>query len=338
MSANETRAVERPTLSGAGTAMPRFAISQRHVVDAATARAELSSGLLEMPATIPPKYFYDAQGCALFAAICELDEYYLPRAEREIFARYRRDIAAAAGRQRQLVDLGAGDGAKARDWFADLAPTRYVAVDIAEHAIRGTLARFADDFPAVALAGVVADFAHGLDLAPDLGPEPATFFYPGSSIGNFDPANARAFLANIHGHCQPRPGSALLIGVDTRKEARRLDAAYDDAIGVTAAFNRNVLRHLNVLLGADFRPEVYAHVAFYNADAGRVEMYLEATTHEVVSWEGASRAFTPGERILTEYSYKYAPDEFAGLLAAAGFGEVRCWQDAARDFAVFVAA
>lgn len=317
--------------------MPRFTISHRHAVDPAVARRELSTGLLEMPASIPPKYFYDAQGCALFAAICELDEYYLPRAEREIFARHRPAIAAAAGRQRQLVDLGAGDGAKARAWFADLAPVRYVAVDIAEHAIRATLARLAGEYPDVAFAGVVADFAHGLDIAPDLAPGPATFFYPGSSIGNFDPANARAFLANVHAHCQPRPGSALVIGVDTRKDAHRLSAAYADAIGVTAAFNRNVLRHLNTLLGADFRPAAYAHVAFYNAQAGRIEMYLEATSHEVVSWEGASRSFAPGERILTEYSYKYAPDEFAGLLAAAGFGEVRCWQDPARDFAVFVA-
>lgn len=290
------------------------------------------------PATIAPKYFYDPLGCALYAAICELPEYYLPRTEQQIFAANRDAIVLAAGQGRQLIDLGAGDGAKAAAWFAPLHPIRYVAVDIAQDAIASTLARRAPDHPALPMSGVVTDFTLGLDLEADLDPGPATFFYPGSSIGNFDPDGARAFLASVHRHCRSRAGSGLLIGVDTVKDPHRLNAAYDDAIGVTAAFNRNVLRHVNRVLRADFRPEAFRHRGFYNAAAARIEMHLEAESAQTVSFDGGRRHFAAGERILTEYSYKYAPETFAQLLVAAGFAQTLCWQDPAGDFAVFFAA
>jgi dimethylhistidine N-methyltransferase len=310
-------------------------IVERLTPDPDAERRALVAGLVATPAAIPPKYFYDAVGCALYGAICELPEYYPTRTERAIFREHRDAIAQAVGRGRQFVDLGAGDCCKALAWLPYLAPTRYVAVDFAADAIRGALAKMAPDFPDVELTGVVTDFTRGLDLDADLGPGPATFFYPGSSIGNFTPADAREFLRAIRRHCAPRPGSGLLVGVDTKKDKARLDAAYDDAAGVTAAFNRNVLHHVNRLLGSDFRPEAYAHRGCYDEAAGRIEMHLEATSPQTVRLPGATRTFVAGERIHTENSYKYAPREFAAMLSEAGFADVRCWQDPAGDFAVF---
>jgi dimethylhistidine N-methyltransferase len=320
------------------TRMEPFRIVERLVRDPAAERRALLAGLMATPASIAPKYFYDAVGCALFGAICELPEYYPTRTERAIFEARRAEIAEAVGRGRQFVDLGAGDAAKARAWLPHLAPSRYVAVDFAGDELRRSLARLAPDFPDVEMLGVVADFTRGCDLARDLAEGAVTFFYPGSSIGNFAPADALAFLQDIHGHCVGRAGSGLLIGVDTKKDKARLDAAYDDAVGVTAAFNRNVLNQVNRLLGSDFRPQAFAHRGFYNADEGRIEMHLEALVAQTVALPGGARTFAAGERIHTENSYKYAPGEFAAMLADAGFARVRCWQDERGDFAVFYAA
>ncbi len=317
--------------------MSDYRILERLVRDPAAERAALVDGLRRTPAAIPPKYFYDALGCALFAAICELPEYYPTRTERAIFAAHRAQIADAVGRGGQFVDLGAGDSRKAEAWLPLIKPVRYVAVDFAGEEIARSLARLAPDFPAVEMLGIVADFTRGLDLRHDLGAAPVTFFYPGSSIGNFAPAEALAFLRDLHLHCVGREGSGLLIGVDTRKAKARLDAAYDDALGVTAAFNRNVLHHVNRLLGTDFRPGEFAHVAFFDEAAGRIEMHLEARSAQTVRLPGGARTFAAGERIHTENSYKYAPGDFARMLQDAGFGRVRCWQDDARDFAVFYA-
>ena len=301
-------------------------------------RGALIASLTAARASIPPKYFYDAVGCALFGAICELPEYYPTRTERAIFTRYRDDIAAAVGRGRQFVDLGAGDCCKAESWLPVLAPARYVAVDIAGDALARALARLAPEFPTLELTGIVADFTEGLDLARDLGDTPATFFYPGSSIGNFAPDDARRFLEDIRRHCAPGSGAGLLIGADTRKDPRRLKAAYDDAPGVTAAFNRNVLRHVNRVVDADFDPASFDHLAFFDERAGRVEMHLVAGRRQSVRIGEAHRTFEDGETIHTECSYKYAPEEFTALLASAGFAQVRCWQDDAGDFAVYFAA
>ena len=306
--------------------------------DPAAERQALVAGLRATPATIPPKYFYDALGCALFGAICELPEYYPTRTERAIFSEHRDAIATAVGRHRQFVDLGAGDCCKAQGWLPFLEPTRYVAVDIAAPEIERALTTMTLDFPEVEMLGIVTDFTHGLDLRHDLGDAPATFFYPGSSIGNFTPAAARAFLADIHLHCLANDESGLLIGVDTKKDKARLDAAYDDAVGVTAAFNRNVLHHVNRVLGSDFRPEAFAHRGFYNAAEGRIEMHLEALSTQTVQIDGVPRTWRAGERIHTENSYKYTPGEFTALLGDAGFHRVRCWQDANKDFAVFYAS
>jgi len=312
-------------------------LADRRNVDVAIERAALAAGLRAMPAHIPPKYLYDALGCALYGAICELPEYYPTRTEAAIFARHRLDIAALVGRGKQLVDLGAGDCGKAALWLPYLAPARYLAVDIAGDELERALAHLANDFPDIDVVGVVADFTHGLDLRNDLTAEPATFFYPGSSIGNFGPDEALALLRSIREHAVERSGSGLLIGVDTRKDVRRLVDAYDDRLGVTAAFNRNVLHHVNRVLGADFDLERFAHVALYNPIDNRIEMHLEARVAHVVHIDGVPRRFAAGERIHTENSYKYAPDDFEILLRRARFAQVKRWTDDAEDFAVFYA-
>jgi dimethylhistidine N-methyltransferase len=311
-----------------------FRVVHRLRVDPAAEKSALLAGLRSSPARIPPKFFYDALGCALYGAICELPEYYPTRTERAIFAANRIQIADAVGRGCQFVDLGAGDCCKARGWLPFIGARRYVAVDIAADAIGNALARMAPDFPQVEMLGVVTDFAQGLDLAADLDGGPVAFFYPGSSIGNFDPPAALDFLRSVRWHCASRPGSSLLIGVDTKKDRRRLAAAYDDALGVTAAFNRNVLNHVNRLLGSAFRPAAFLHRGFYNPGPGRIEMHLEAASDQLVDLAGTPRRYAAGERIHTENSYKYAPAEFRAMLEQAGFAAVQTWQDPDGDFAV----
>jgi len=310
----------------------------RLAFDPEAERRELMEGLLRDPARIPPKYFYDELGCAIYGAICRLPEYYPTRTEVALFQARRLEIAQAIGHGRQFVDLGAGDCCKAKGWLPFLRPTRYVAVDIAMHEIAAALERMAPDFPGLELAGVATDFSRALDLDGVLSESPALFFYPGSSIGNFTPTDARSFLARIHRYCVARPGSSLLIGVDGKKDKALLDAAYDDALGVTAAFNRNALRHLNARFGFGFDVNGFAHVGFYNEAEGRIEMHLESLREQSVRLDGQERRFAAGERIHTENSYKYAPDEFEAVLRDAGFGSIRRWDAPGVAYSVFHAA
>jgi dimethylhistidine N-methyltransferase len=195
----------------------------------------------------------------------------------------------------------------------------------------------AQDFPEIDMVGVVTDFSRRLDLEGVLGDGPATFFYPGSSVGNFAPQDARRFLEQVRGYLRDRPGSGLLIGVDGKKDKRLLDAAYDDALGVTAAFNRNALVHLNRRFGCDFDIAGFVHHGFYNEAEGRIEMHLEAVRDQVVHVDGRSRAFRAGERIHTENSYKYRPEEFEALLGSAGFSRCRSWRAEGDAYSVFYA-
>jgi len=307
-----------------------------HRLDGPAERATLLQGLFSDPAAIAPKYLYDAMGCALFNAICLLPEYYPPRAERAIFVEHRDSIVDAVGRGGQFVDLGAGDCAKAAYWFSALRPRRYIAVDIATAAMEPALARLATEFPHIEFSGVITDFSRSLQLAQDLDDDRVTFFYPGSSIGNFSPNDAVELLATIHKLCAR--GGGLLIGVDLEKDPARLHAAYDDALGVTAAFNRNILNHVNALIGSDFDPAAFTHVARYDIQKHRIEMHLESSLVQHVHIGNRTREFEKGERIHTENSYKYSPASFEALLRRAGFSQIRLWQDALRGFAVFYAA
>jgi dimethylhistidine N-methyltransferase len=315
---------------------PRFIAVTRP--DAAALAAEAAAGLLLPAAAVSPKFLYDALGSRLFDAITELDEYYPTRTEAALFAAHGAAIAdavlAATGPAPALVDLGAGDGAKAARLFPRLAPGRYVAVDISVDYLRGTLERLSREHPGIAMLGVGLDFGAGLRLPDGVVEAPALVFYPGSSIGNFAPDEARALLADMR---HASRGGAVLVGVDLVKAASRLEAAYDDALGVTAAFNLNILRRLNALLGADFRPRQWQHVALYDAAQARIEMHLQAREALVVRWPGAERRFAAGERIHTENSYKWTLPRFGALLSEAGFGQHRHWTDEAGEFAVFVA-
>ena len=299
--------------------------------------AEAAAGLLLPRAAVPPKFFYDAQGSALFDAITELAEYYPTRTEAAIFAAHGAAIAdavlARTGAAPVIVDLGADNCAKGAALFARLSPQRYVAVDISAEHLAASLAKLQREHPALDLVGVGLDFAARLELPAGLaGPRPLVF-YAGSSIGNFDPSAALELLRQAR---TLAGDGTLLIGVDLVKETEVLEAAYDDALGVTAAFNLNLLRHLNTLLGADFDLHQWRHVAHFDRAASRVEMHLEASQTCLVRWRGGQRAFAAGERIHTENSYKWTPQGFTALLREAGFAEPRHWTDARGWFALFV--
>ena len=293
---------------------------------------ELVDSLGAEQAGISPKFLYDALGSTLFEAICALPEYYPTRTEAALFERYGAEIARACGVGTTMIDLGAGNCAKAASLFPRLRPASYVAVDISADFVSDALARLRARFPDIDMQALGLDFTHGLDL-PDAIPEKRRlFFYPGSSLGNFTPPEARAFLTRLRTRCGP--DGALLIGIDLVKDKAVLDAAYDDALGVTAAFNLNILRHVNRLLGADFDVRAWRHVGFYNEAMGRVEMHLEARRAQRVRWPGGGRDFAAGERIHTENSYKYRQADAVALLEQAGFEATRIWIDPGCPFAV----
>lgn len=314
---------------------------QLHHIDDAALAAEAAAGLLAAKAQASPKFFYDALGSRLFDAITELAEYYPTRTEAAILADHGPAIGAAAlrhtGPAPALVDLGAGNCAKAARLFGWVQPRRYVAVDISVDFLRQSLQCLQREHPAVDMVGVGQDFSTRLQLPPEVtGGRPSLVFYPGSSIGNFAPDEARRLLRQAR---ETAAGGALLIGVDLVKSPAVLDAAYDDDLGVTAAFNLNLLKHLNRLLGADFDVRQWQHVAGFNADASRIEMHLQARQALTVRWRGgAQRVFAAGERLHTENSYKWTPDGFAALLRDAGFSQLQRWTDAQGGFAVFLAA
>jgi dimethylhistidine N-methyltransferase len=299
--------------------------------------AQVIEALASTRPSIAPKFFYDELGCAIYGAICRLPEYYPTRTEIAIFRDHRAEIAEAVGMRRQFVDLGAGDCCKAEGWLPFLSPARYIAVDIAGPELARALDRMAADFPETEMIGVVMDFSRSLDLESVLDPRATTFFYPGSSIGNFTPDEAVVFMKSIHRHCASRDGSGLLIGVDAKKSKAILDAAYDDALGVTAAFNRNALVHLNRRFGFDFAVDGFSHHGFYNEAAGRIEMHLESVRDQDVRLGDRTRRFAKGDRIHTENSYKYAKDEFRELLTRAGFRETRAWSSPDGGYNVFYA-
>lgn len=306
---------------------------QRYVENQAAVHAELQQGLLATVATTSPKYLYDALGSRLFEAITELPEYYPTRVEASIFEQFLPDMAMAAGLGHTLIDLGAGNCQKAARLFAALRPEKYVAVDISVDFLKQSLTSLQRQNPDLPMLGLGMDFSSSLDLPNEVGTGSRLFFYPGSSIGNFTPAAALQFLRQIHAACKGQGG--LLIGVDLVKDTTVLQAAYDDALGVTAAFNRNMLRHINTLLGGDFKINQWQHRALFNTELSRIEMHLDAMEDLTVRWEGGERKFAKGEAIHTENSYKYTVETFSQLLKNAGFQAVKPWQDANQQFCVF---
>jgi dimethylhistidine N-methyltransferase len=299
---------------------------------------EAEAGLLARPSRLPPKFFYDPLGSRLFDAITELPEYTLTRTEAAIFAAQIDEIAAAVweavGRGATLVDLGAGNCEKAGRLIEPLEVARYAAVDISAAHLRAALERLQRWRPELEVTGVGIDFSTTLALPAGVVTGPALVFFAGSSIGNFAPDAALRLLRDARAAAA---GGALLIGVDLVKPIQVLEAAYDDALGVTAAFNLNLLRHLNRLLGADFDVRDWRHVAFFDHPASRIEMHLEARRALAVRWPAGERRFAAGERIHTEDSYKWTSAGFEALLRDAGFARVRTWTDRAEWFAVMLA-
>ena len=302
---------------------------------------ELAAGLLSNPAHIAPKHFYNLLGSKLFEAITLLDEYYPTRTEAAIFKAHSTHIAQAlidSGIHHAcLIDLGAGNCAKAAALIPHLKPGQYVPVDISVDFLREAASQVQASFPALNIVGVGMDFSTALALPDAVQSHDRVFFYPGSSLGNFSPPEALRFLQQIASPLQGN-ASGLLLGIDLIKDAPVLQAAYDDAPGVTAAFNKNVLLNINDQLGADFDLRQWRHVALFNMQASRIEMHLEAVASTTVHWPGHARNFKAGERIHTENSYKYTLEGMTALLQQAGFNQVQHWTDAQGWFGVFWAS
>ena len=301
-------------------------------------REELLSGLRASKAHTSPKYLYDELGSKLFEAITCIPEYYPTRTEALIFVSHGHDMAKEVPKGAVLIDLGAGNCEKAAKLFNVFHPARYVAVDISVDFLKGSLECLQRQFPELEMSGVGMDFSSELNLPAGLALNPAqprVMFYPGSSIGNFTPEEALLFLKQVHAVCSTATGGGLLIGVDLVKSKAVLEAAYDDALGVTAAFNRNMLLHFNTLAGTNFQLEDWKHIGLYNTELNRIEMHLEALRDLTVTWEGGERHFTEGERIHTENSYKWTLKGFEELLKQAGFSACKAYTDTEQKFAVF---
>jgi dimethylhistidine N-methyltransferase len=298
-------------------------------------RAEVLAGLRRGRNRLPCKYFYDAAGSKLFDEICTLDEYYLTRTELSIMREHARDMCAAIGPDALLIEYGSGSSTKTRILLDPLKdPAGYVPIDISGEHLAQSAHALSRGYPALDVLPVCADYTHAFEL-----PKPArtasrrVVYFPGSTIGNFEPDDALAFLRGIAGVCGT--GGGLLIGVDLKKDPAILHAAYNDARGVTAAFNLNLLGRLNRELQADFDLSAFAHYAFYNPRKGRIEMHLVSRRRQTVRFGGDDAIrFDEGESIFTESSYKYTTDQFSALAREAGFRPRSAWTDAGRRFSV----
>jgi dimethylhistidine N-methyltransferase len=292
---------------------------------------EIEVGLLQAEAMLAPKYFYDDLGSQLFHAITLLDEYYPPRIEANIFADQAADMAQWLGDFDELVDIGAADGKKAQSLFSVLKVKRYVAVDISAEYLERAVEALQPTDPLIDMRALVQDFSERLIVDDSFS---KLFFYPGSSLGNFTPEQAKNWLLGLRQH---QGCKGLVLGIDLIKSKHLLDAAYDDALGVTASFNLNALRHVNRILGSDFDPKQWLHRGFFNESLSRVEMRLEARHDLDVQWLGGQRSFKAGESIHTESSYKYTVESLEAMLKSVGFSQTKIYTDSAKWFAVVCA-
>jgi len=295
---------------------------------------EIELGLIAPCASISPKFLYDPLGSHLFTAITLLPEYYPSNTEKGIFTQYQDQIAEAVGSGGTLIDLGAGNCQKAESFFHSLKPSNYLAIDFSSEYLLDSLKKLAGKYPHIAMQCIGMDFSKQLIIPDAIAKTKRTFFYPGSSLGNFLQSEALQLLGQIKN--QANDGS-LLIGVDLMKEDSVLMAAYDDPLKVTAAFNLNILRSINSHLGSNFRVEQFRHTVKVNHAENRVELYLEALEDLNVVWAGNSRAFKKGDLIHTENSHKYTIESIKALLKNAGFEKTQIWTDPKDYFAVIYA-
>ena len=303
------------------------------VVSEASATDDFATALLaalsQRPRSIAPKYFYDAAGSALFDRICALPEYYPTRTELGLLQRHAREMAECIGADAELIEFGAGSSLKVRLLLDALQrPRRFVPIDISAEHLHAAAAQLRADYPALEVTPLAADFTRRVTLPPAVGRRVG--FFPGSSIGNFTPGDALAFLraaAAVLDH-------GLLIGVDLVKDPARLHAAYNDAAGVTAAFNLNLLARANRELGADFDLDAFDHYAFYEPREQRIEMHLLSRRAQTVHLCGQAFGFDAGEPLHTENSYKYTVEQFHALAREVGYRPDAVWVDDERLFSV----
>jgi dimethylhistidine N-methyltransferase len=288
-------------------------------------RQDVIAGLSLPQKAVPPKYFYDRAGSELFERICRLREYYPTRAELALTRTNIAAIARFAGKGGVLLEYGSGESLKTRLLLRAMRPAVYMPVDISEEALMRAAGRLAREFPWLRIAPVAGDFSRPLDLPGFRGRDRRVVYFPGSTIGNLSPQEAQSFLRMTRGQVGPR--GAMLVGVDLKKDANLLHAAYNDSRGVTAAFNLNLLKRINRELGGDFEPRRFAHYAFYNAPLGRIEMHLVSLVPQTVNVGDHRFTFERGETIHTENSYKYSVEEFRALAAEAGFHGAKIWTD-----------
>ena len=295
-------------------------------------RTEVLDGLTQSPKRISPKYFYDQRGSELFEAITELPEYYPTRTELGILQDKDKAIAEFLGDECMLVELGSGSSRKIRTLLDALEPAAYVPLDISRDHLLGSARALAADYPDLEVHAACTDYSGDFQL-PELPDHlPRVAFFPGSSIGNFEPDEASRLLARLGRHLGE--DGKLLIGVDLKKHNHILHAAYNDAQQVTAAFNLNLLERMNRELEADFDVELFEHQAYFNDDAGRIEMHLMSRIDQTISVAGAQVDFTAGETLHTESSYKYSIKEFQALAEASGFVADEVWTDEQQLFSV----
>lgn len=313
--------------------VPLLAIDDREVADRDDFRRAVLSGLGGSPRAIPAKFLYDARGSALFDAICEQPEYYPTRTETAILRDCADDIARLAGPGCALVEYGSGSSVKTRlllDAMPDLHA--YVPIDISRQHLDATARRLREDYPGLRVDPVSGDYMAIDALPPAINGARRIGFFPGSTIGNLTPEEAVLFLRRARRLL--RENGALVLGVDLKKDPQRLHDAYNDAAGVTAQFTLNLLRRMNRELDATFDLSAFAHEAFYNEPAGRIEIYLRSLQDQTVTVSGRRFAFAKGERVHTEYSYKYDDAGVADLARRGGFSIAHTWTDPARLFAV----
>lgn len=284
--------------------------------------------------SIAPKFFYDQRGSKLFDLICNQPEYYPPTVEQDMLQNLANEIATYTSKERVLIEPGAGSASKVRLLLNALKPSAYVPMDISFSHLKQAAAELARDYPWLPVHATCVDFTHSLPV-PEIVPEgPRLLFFPGSSIGNFEPSQAGRFLDMVR-HAVGY-GGMLLIGVDTKKDKEVLNAAYNDEAGVTAEFNLNLLHRMRNELGIECDPMNFEHRAFYNPDAGRVEMYLVSNQRQILRMDGHSFELESGEAVHTENSYKYTPAEFLQLASENGFSEVRHWLDEDQLFCIYL--
>ncbi len=294
--------------------------------------SDVMQGFSNQQKSISPKYFYDQRGSELFDEICRQPEYYPTRTEISILQSNAEDIARLIGPDCVLIELGSGVSEKIRLLFDVLSPASYLGVDISKDFLLLSTKRLARDYPELEVHAVCADFCHQLELPAQCQSDRLVAFFPGSSIGNFEPDDAVRFLKEVA--TMVGRGGKLLIGVDLKKDSDILNSAYNDAAGVTADFNLNILQRMQQELDVNIDMSSFNHRAFYNEELGRVEMHLVSQCEQVVVVEGEEIPLIANETIHTENSYKYHLGEFADLSALAGFRVEQIWTDAQKLFSV----